>query len=321
MGSVPASPHAAPAHTTGSSSSGESTGAKEARAPRARAVPVQKKKSKGRLKLDDTTKTRSEPGRAKQTHAPCVSNIPIPPSSRFSCRPFPHMQRSPAAADKKRNGERPATHLPSKSKPAALALALALATLTSYSAHHCLLLPLACSFLLPLSIPSSYRLPILHTPRLPRAYSQGEQSSSRARARIHLPIVSVKLSYFIAAAGGPVAGMRAFGTLVLPARRTSILGSTPQGGAAILRSRLHFYLPIVPRSSYGPNDSHRSSDTPPGTSAVVRQYGGSWALVEGLRSTVGAHGAKNSDRAPLALPPPFPNRLLPRARSRDEDVH
>ncbi|KAJ7872907.1 hypothetical protein B0H13DRAFT_2059029, partial [Mycena leptocephala] len=35
MGSVPASPHAAPAHTSDSSSSGESTGAKEARASRA----------------------------------------------------------------------------------------------------------------------------------------------------------------------------------------------------------------------------------------------------------------------------------------------
>ncbi|KAJ7823182.1 hypothetical protein B0H13DRAFT_2681540 [Mycena leptocephala] len=55
----------------------------------ARAVPMQKK-SKGRLKLDDTTKTRGD--------------IPIPPSSRFSCCPFPrtspHATPLPSTAPK-----------------------------------------------------------------------------------------------------------------------------------------------------------------------------------------------------------------------------
>jgi hypothetical protein len=34
-------------------------------------------------------------GRANQTHAPCVSSIPIPPSSRFSCRPIPSTSAPP----------------------------------------------------------------------------------------------------------------------------------------------------------------------------------------------------------------------------------
>ncbi|KAJ7838344.1 hypothetical protein B0H13DRAFT_2367562 [Mycena leptocephala] len=120
------------------------------------------------------------PGRAKQTHAPCVSSIPIPPSSRLSCRPFPHMQRSPAAPGKKKGTENDRqrtfrVRVTSHPRPRP--------TLTSYSAHQCLLLPLACSCSFSVSpSPPPTAFP-LHTPRLPRAYSQGEQSSYEAECK------------------------------------------------------------------------------------------------------------------------------------------
>ncbi|KAJ7866308.1 hypothetical protein B0H13DRAFT_2352596 [Mycena leptocephala] len=192
MGSVPASPHAAPVHTTGSSSSGDSTGVKEARArpayaPGTQRAPRHSPRCAGRscsrakrlqnahcatsnhfkigpaaraLRHHPDARRATPPGRAKQTHAPCVSSIPIPPSSRLSCRPIPRTSAhhtSPSCFDK-RNRERranaPSKH-PSHPRPPLLlphvvlgppSLALSpLPLLLAISSHPCPSIPVVCS--------------------------------------------------------------------------------------------------------------------------------------------------------------------------------
>jgi hypothetical protein len=84
------------------------------------------------------------PGRAKQTHVPCMSSILIPPSSRYNGRPFPHMQRSPAAPDKKRK-DRQRTFPDLSQDPRTCTLTLP-SSLTSCSARRRLPLPRSHSF-------------------------------------------------------------------------------------------------------------------------------------------------------------------------------
>ncbi|KAJ7838341.1 hypothetical protein B0H13DRAFT_2677523 [Mycena leptocephala] len=415
MGSVPASPHAAPGHhrlklkRQEHRSQGGTRASCSPHTPLCRMMETSRhslrhrrelfpcnqgarqavrpatasKWSQGRLKLDDTTKTRSEPGRAKQTRAPCVSSIPIPPSSRFSCRSFPTCSAPPLRPIKKgteKDRQRtfrvrvtpqpspsPSPSPPSRRTRPTIACSCPWPARVPSPSLHPLLLPPSHS-ILPVFLALIVRASNRRTkPSASRPGDPSARRKSRARARIYLPIVSVKLSYFIAAAGGPVAGLRALGTLVLPARRTSILGSTPRGGTAILRPRLHFYLPIAPEAALelpqraGQSRVCASSAPSPfvlpwaarRTAPILgRTRRRVWhgvaircALVECL-SMVGVRGAANSGRAvrtevsegrvdgswggevELTLPLshshallPFPNRLLPRAHSRDEDGH
>ncbi|KAJ7838140.1 hypothetical protein B0H13DRAFT_2419999 [Mycena leptocephala] len=246
MGSAPASPHAA---TARSSSSGKSTGAKEACAPHA--ARIRQCAAPQRRELYDTTKTRGEPGRAKQIHAPCVSSIPIPPSSRYSGRLFPHMQRFPAAPDKKKEqrktGNAPFPAPPPSPRPILLphvvlgppSLAIIpLPLLLAISSRPCPSVPVVCS------IGSSIRNPD------PRHHNP-------ASTNAYLPI-ALELPHLVATASGPVAGMHTLGTspLVLPARRTApILEALGGTCGAVWR-----YCALVEgvRSAHGTENSGRA---------------------------------------------------------------